>query len=44
MECAGPSASGPTYHVPAFDIDERSIGVTTEILARAALTRLGADR
>jgi len=28
------------HHAPDFDIDERSIGVTAEVLARAALARL----
>jgi amidohydrolase len=28
------------HHAPDFDIDERAIGVTAELLARAALTRL----
>jgi amidohydrolase len=31
------------HHAPDFDIDERAIGLTTEILARAALTRLGSE-
>jgi metal-dependent amidase/aminoacylase/carboxypeptidase family protein len=29
------------HHAPDFDIDERAIGVTAEVLARAALARLG---
>jgi amidohydrolase len=29
------------HHAPDFDIDERAIGVTTEVLTRAALARLG---
>ncbi len=29
------------HHAPDFDIDERAIGMTAEILARAALARLG---
>jgi metal-dependent amidase/aminoacylase/carboxypeptidase family protein len=29
-----------THHAPDFDIDERAIGVTAEVLARAALARL----
>jgi amidohydrolase len=35
-------AGGPgcgAHHAPDFDIDERAIGLTTEILTRAALTR-----
>jgi amidohydrolase len=32
------------HHAPDFDIDERAIGMTAEILARAALTRLGQSR
>jgi metal-dependent amidase/aminoacylase/carboxypeptidase family protein len=28
------------HHAPDFDIDERAIGLTAEILAHAALTRL----
>lgn len=38
-------AAGPgngMHHAPDFDIDERVIGMTAEILARAALSRLGA--
>lgn len=31
------------HHAPDFDIDERAIGVTAELLARAALTRLAAS-
>jgi metal-dependent amidase/aminoacylase/carboxypeptidase family protein len=31
------------HHTPEFDIDERAIGLTAEILARAALTRLNSD-
>jgi amidohydrolase len=31
------------HHAPDFDIDERAIGLTTEILARAALTRLNGE-
>jgi len=31
------------HHAPDFDIDERAIGLTTEILARAALTRLDGE-
>lgn len=30
-------------HAPDFDIDERAIGLTAEILARAAMTRLSRD-
>jgi amidohydrolase len=37
---AGCDACG-AHHAPDFDIDERSIGLTAEILARAALARLG---
>jgi metal-dependent amidase/aminoacylase/carboxypeptidase family protein len=35
-------AGGPgcgAHHAPDFDIDERAIGLATEILTRAALTR-----
>ena len=28
------------HHAPDFDIDERAIGLTAELLARATLTRL----
>ena len=31
------------HHAPDFDIDERAIGLTAEILARAALARLSRD-
>jgi amidohydrolase len=31
------------HHAPDFDIDERAIGMTAEILARAALARLSGD-
>jgi metal-dependent amidase/aminoacylase/carboxypeptidase family protein len=37
-------AGGPgcgAHHAPDFDIDERAIALTAEILTRAALTRLG---
>jgi len=39
-------AAGPgtgMHHAPDFDIDERAIGLTAEILARAALARLSGD-
>jgi amidohydrolase len=39
-------AGGPgcgAHHAPDFDIDERSIALTAEILARAAVARLGAS-
>ena len=36
---AGGDGYGP-HHAPHFDIDERAIGLTTEVLARAALARL----
>jgi metal-dependent amidase/aminoacylase/carboxypeptidase family protein len=29
------------HHAPDFDIDERAIGVTAEVLVRAAIARLG---
>jgi len=34
---AGPGCGG--HHPPDFDIDEQAIGLTTEILTRAALNR-----
>jgi amidohydrolase len=39
MVGAGGEGCG-AHHAPDFDIDERAIGVTAEILARAALARL----
>jgi amidohydrolase len=36
---AGGDGYGP-HHAPHFDIDERAIGLTTEVLVRAALARL----
>jgi amidohydrolase len=36
--CGGPSA--PPHHHHAFDLDERSIGLTAEIFTRAALSML----
>ncbi|MBV8927808.1 MAG: hypothetical protein JO152_01615 [Mycobacteriaceae bacterium] len=32
---------GGAHHAPDFDIDEQAIGLTAEILARAALAKLG---
>ena len=37
---AGSEGCG-AHHAPDFDIDERAIGLITEVLARAALARLG---
>ena len=39
-------AGGPNafpHHHPAFDIDERAISLTSEILARAAIKAVGRD-
>ena len=32
------------HHTPDFDIDERAVGLTAEILARAAVSRLNGNR
>jgi len=39
---AGGAGCG-AHHAPDFDIDERAVGMTAEILARAAIARLGGE-
>lgn len=40
--CGGEGAT--PHHHPAFDLDERAIGLSAEVMARAALSFLGPDR